>query len=195
MVIEMNMTKTLLLAVLLLLLGKWIRSKVNFLVKYCIPDAVVGGLLFSILTFILHESGLVKFPFDTTLQSFFMNVFFTASGFEAGASLIKRSTGKLGIFIVLAALLAFLQNVLAVGLSHILGVEPLIGLMTGSIPMTGGHGNAIAFAPIAEEMGAVGAVSVAVAAATFGLVSGSMLGGPVANRLITKYDLVAKRKL
>lgn len=193
--IEMNMSKTLLLAVVLLLIGRLIRSKVSFLRKYCIPDAVVGGLLFSTLTFILYQSDIVSFQFDGTLQTFFMNIFFTASGFEAGASLIKKSGGKLGIFIVLAALLAFLQNVVAVGLSGILGVEPLIGLMTGSIPMTGGHGNAAAFAPIAEEMGATGAVTVAVAAATFGLVSGSMVGGPTANRLITKNGLMAKRKL
>lgn len=193
--IEMDMSKTLLLAVILLLIGKVIRSKVSFLRKYCIPNAVVGGLLFSILTLILYQTNIVTFQFDGTLQTFFMNIFFTASGFEASASLIKKCGGKLGIFIVLAAILAFLQNVLAVGLSGVLGVEPLIGLMTGSIPMTGGHGNAAAFAPLAEEMGATGAVTVAVAAATFGLVAGSMVGGPTANRLITKKDLMAKRKL
>lgn len=192
--IEMDMTKTLLLAVVLLLFGRWTRSKFNFLVKYCIPDAVVGGLIFAILTLILYSNNIVKFQFDTTLQTFFMNVFFTASGFAAGAGLIKKSTGKLGIFIILAAVLALFQNVLAVGLSSVLNVEPLIGLMTGSIPMTGGHGNAAAFAPIAEEMGATGAVSVAIAAATFGLVSGSMMGGPAANRLITKFDLFSKKK-
>lgn len=193
--IEMNMSKTLLLAVVLLLIGKLIRARVSFLRKYCIPDAVVGGLLFATLTFILYQADIVTFKFDGTLQTFFMNIFFTASGFEAGASLIKKSGGKLGIFIVLAALLAFLQNVLAVGLSGLVGVDPLIGLMTGSIPMTGGHGNAAAFAPLAEDMGVTGAVTVAVAAATFGLVAGSMVGGPTANRLITKHNLMAKRKV
>lgn len=195
MIIEMDMSKTLLLAVLLLLLGDYLKTKINFLVKYCIPAPVVGGLLFSVLTLILKQNNILVFEFDKILEKFFMNVFFTASGFSASMGLLKKGGKKVGIFIILAALLAFLQNVVAVGLSSVVGVTPLIGLMTGSIPMTGGHGNAAAFAPNAEELGAVGALSVAVAAATFGLVAGSVVGGPVGNRLITKYGLLGKRKL
>ena len=191
-IIEMNMTKTLFLAVILLILGRWIRSKVKFLRTYCIPDAVVGGLLFAVLALGLRNGGIVGFEFDGTLQSFFMNVFFTASGFQAGRGLIKQGGKKVAIFIVLAAALAFLQNAVAVGLSSVLGVDPLLGLMTGSIPMTGGHGNAASFAPIAEAMGATGAVSIAVAAATFGLVAGSMLGGPVGNWLIKRRGLAVE---
>lgn len=191
-IIEMNMTKTLFLAVVLLLIGRWIRSKVKFLRTYCIPDAVVGGLLFAVAALFLRNGNVLGFEFDGTLQSFFMNIFFTASGFQASRGLIKQGGKKVLIFIILAAVLAFLQNAIAVGLSPILGVDPLIGLMTGSIPMTGGHGNAASFAPIAESMGATGAVSVAVAAATFGLVSGSIIGGPVGNWLIKRRSLAVE---
>lgn len=188
-IIDMNMTKTLFLAVVLLLFGRWVRSKVKFLRTYCIPDAVVGGLIFAVVTLVLRNTGILGFEFDATLQSFFMNIFFTASGFQASRGLIKKGGSKVVLFIVLAAGLAFLQNVVAVGLSPVLGVDPLIGLMTGSIPMTGGHGNAASFAPLAEDMGAIGAVSVAVASATFGLVAGSMVGGPVGNWLIKRGNL------
>lgn len=169
--------------------GRFVRSKVTFLVNWSIPEAVVGGTLFAILTLILHSTGLLEFKFDTKLQNFFMYLFFTASGFEASASLMKKASGKLLIFIVLAGVLAVLQNATVVGLSPVVGMDPKLGLMTGSIPLTGGHGNAAAYAPLAEKAGVQGAVTVAVAAATYGLAAGSILGGPVATRLIKKYHL------
>ena len=187
--LELNLAKTLMLAVLLVWLGRFVRSKVTFLVNWSIPEAVVGGTLFAILTLILHSTGLLEFKFDTKLQSFFMYLFFTASGFEASASLMKKASGKLLIFIVLAGVLAVLQNATVVGLSPVVGMDPKLGLMTGSIPLTGGHGNAAAYAPLAEKAGVQGAVTVAVAAATYGLAAGSILGGPVATRLIKKYHL------
>ena len=182
--LELNLAKTLMLAVLLVWLGRFVRSKVTFLVNWSIPEAVVGGTLFAILTLILHSTGMLEFKFDTKLQSFFMYLFFTASGFEASASLMKKASGKLLIFIVLAGVLAVLQNATVVGLSPVVGMDPKLGLMTGSIPLTGGHGNAAAYAPLAEKAGVQGAVTVAVAAATYGLAAGSILGGPVATRLI-----------
>lgn len=187
--LELNLAKTLMLAVLLVWLGRFVRSKVTFLVNWSIPEAVVGGTLFAILTLILHSTGMLEFKFDTKLQSFFMYLFFTASGFEASASLMKKASGKLLIFIVLAGVLAVLQNATVVGLSPVVGMDPKLGLMTGSIPLTGGHGNAAAYAPLAEKAGVQGAVTVAVAAATYGLAAGSILGGPVATRLIKKYHL------
>ncbi|MDF2676360.1 MAG: sodium/glutamate symporter [Bacillota bacterium] len=185
-------TQTLFIAVILLVLGGKILKKVSVFRKWCLPSAVVGGLLFAIIALILKQTGTLEFKFDTSLQQFFMNLFFTASGLGASLSLLKNGGKKIVIFLVLAAVLAFLQNVLAVGLAGALNVKPMIALMTGSIPMTGGHGNAASFAPIAEGWGYTGALSVAVAAATFGLVSGSILGGPVANQLINKYDLFNK---
>ena len=189
MVIEMNMVKTLMVSILMLLLGKFLRKKISFLGKYSIPEAVVGGLLFAVFTLIMKQTGIAEFTFDKTLESYFMNVFFTASGFEAGAALLKKSGKKVLIFVGLAAATAFLQNVIAVGLSPLVGLNAQLGFMTGSIPMTGGHGNAAAYAPIVEKAGVGGAVAIAIAAATFGLVAGSLIGGPVGNFLIKKYDL------
>lgn len=191
--IEIDMNQTLFIAVVLLLFGNFLRSKVKFLVRYCIPGPVVGGLLFAISILALRQTGIVMFKFDTILQQFFMNLFFTASGFGASMALLKKGGKMVVIFLILAAALAALQNVLAIALAPILNVEPMIALMTGSIPMTGGHGNAASFAPIAEEMGYQGAVTVAVAAATFGLVAGSMMGGPIANNLIEKRNLFHKK--
>lgn len=185
-------TQTLFIAVILLILGGKILNKVSVFRKWCLPSAVVGGLLFAIIALILKQTGTLEFKFDTSLQQFFMNLFFTASGLAASLSLLKNGGKKIVIFLILAAILAFLQNALAVGLAGVLDVKPMIALMTGSIPMTGGHGNAASFAPIAEGWGYTGAISVAVAAATFGLVSGSIMGGPVANQLINKYDLFNK---
>lgn len=189
MVIEMNALKTILLAVVLVLLGDGIRNKCKIFVKYCIPSSVIGGLIFAIITLILHKSGIVNFKFDKTMETFFMNIFFAASGTAAGLGLLKTGSKKVGIFVVLAAVLAFLQNAVAVGVGKVVGVTPLIALMTGSIPMTGGHGNAASFAPIAESFGAQGAVAVAVAAATFGLVAGSIFGGPIGNSIVKKYGM------
>ncbi|GAA0179551.1 sodium/glutamate symporter [Clostridium sediminicola] len=186
---EMDVLKTILFAVFLLLLGGKIKGKFKIFTKYCIPASVIGGLLFAILALLFKNLGIVTFAFDKGIQKLFMNVFFAASGCAAGLGLLKTGGKKVGIFVVLAAALAFLQNSVAVGVGKLLNVQPLIALMTGSVPMTGGHGNSAAFAPIAEGFGATGAMSVAIAAATFGLCAGSIIGGPVGNRLVSKYGL------
>jgi len=190
----MNMIQSIALAVILLLVGKTLRKKINFFEKYCIPAPVIGGLLFAIITLILRLTGILMFEFDTTLQSFFMTMFFTSVGFNASLKVLKKGGPKVLIFLGVATLLVVLQNAVAVGLAGLVGVHPLLALMTGSTPMTGGHGTSAAFAPTVEALGIAGATTVAVAAATFGLVSGSMMGGPVANRLIIKHDLINKKR-
>lgn len=189
-ILKLDIFQSLLITVLLIYFGKYVRNVFPILKKYCIPSAVVGGLSFAILTCVLYKMGIaeVKFDIKVTNQLFYC-VFFAASGTSAGLALLKKGGKLVAIFTVLAAVLAFLQNVLAVSLGKVLGVAPLIALMTGSIPMTGGHGNAASFAPVAESFGAVGAMEVAVAAATFGLISGSIIGGPIGNRLVQKYNL------
>jgi len=189
MVIQMDIAKTLLVCVLLLITGRQVKAKLHFLQKYCIPAPVVGGLLFALLNLTLSETGIATFLFDKTMQKFFMNLFFTACGFSASIAVLKAGGKKVVLFLGIATLLTFFQNSLAVGLSKVIGVSPLLGLMTGSIPMTGGHGNAAAFAPIAESFGVKGATSIALAAATFGLVAGCIMGGPLARSIIEKYDL------
>ena len=194
MTLQMDMVQSIGLAVILLLIGRKLRSSVTFFEKYCIPAPVIGGLLFAIITLVLRLTDVVYFEFDTTLQSFFMTMFFTSVGFNASLKVLKKGGPKVLIFVGVATLLVILQNAVAVGLAGAVGVHPLLALMTGSTPMTGGHGTSAAFAPDIEAMGIVGAQTVALAAATFGLVAGSMMGGPVANRLIVKHDLLNKKK-
>ncbi|WFA08404.1 sodium/glutamate symporter [Tissierella sp. Yu-01] len=194
MTISMNMIQSIGLAVILLLIGKGLRKRINFFEKYCIPSPVIGGLLFAIITLVLRLTGLLMFEFDTTLQTFFMTMFFTSVGFNASFKVLKKGGPKVIIFLGVATLLVVLQNVVAAGLAGVVGVHPLLALMTGSTPMTGGHGTSAAYGPTVEALGITGATTVAVAAATFGLVAGSMMGGPVANRLIIKHDLLNKRK-
>ena len=193
MTIQMDMIQSLALAVIMLLIGKQLRSKVKFFEKYCIPSPVIGGIIFSVIALILRQSGTLMFEFDDTLQKFFMTMFFTTIGFNASLRVLKKGGPKVLLFLGVATGLAILQNVVAAGLSGVVGLEPLLALMTGSTPMTGGHGTAGAIAPTVEELGVIGANTVGLAAATFGLVSGSMMGGPLANRLIIKHDLIRKR--
>ena len=193
--IKMDMIQTVGLAVIILILGRFLRKKVKFFETYCIPSPVVGGFLFAIINLILRRSNLVIFEFDNTLQSFFMTLFFTSIGFNASWRLLKVGGKKVGMFLIMAIVLVILQNIVAVGVGYLTGVDPLIALLTGSTAMTGGHGTAAAMAPIVEELGHTGAKSVAIAAATFGLIAGSSLGGPLANSLIKgkKLEVVAER--
>ena len=193
--IKMDMIQTVGLAVIILILGRLLRKKVKFFETYCIPSPVVGGFLFAIINLILRETNLVIFEFDNTLQSFFMTLFFTSIGFNASWRLLKVGGRKVVMFLIMAVTLVVLQNVVAVGVGYLTGVGPLIALLTGSTAMTGGHGTAAAMAPIVEELGHTGAKSVAIAAATFGLIAGSSLGGPLANRLIKgkKLEVVAEK--
>jgi len=193
--IKMDMIQTVGLAVIILILGRFLRKKVKFFETYCIPSPVVGGFLFAIINLILRKSNLVIFEFDNTLQSFFMILFFTSIGFNASWRLLKVGGKKVGMFLIMAIVLVILQNIVAVGAGYLTGVDPLIALLTGSTAMTGGHGTAAAMAPIVEEWGHTGAKSVAIAAATFGLIAGSSLGGPLANRLIKgkKLEVVAEK--
>ena len=192
--IKMDMIQTVGLAVVILIIGRFLRKKVKFFETYCIPSPVIGGFLFAIINLFLRQMNLIIFEFDNTLQSFFMTLFFTSIGFNASWRLLKIGGRKVIMFLIVSIILVVLQNILAVGIGYATGVDPLIALLTGSTAMTGGHGTAAAMAPIVEELGHTGAKSVAIAAATFGLIAGSSLGGPLANRLIKgrKLEVVAE---
>lgn len=184
-----NMYQTLGLAIVLLLLGNWIKTKVGVLRKYFIPAPVVGGLLFSILATIGHMNGMFTFEFDNILQGFFMVVFFTSVGFLASFALLKKGGVAVGLFLLCAVVLVIIQDAVGVTLAKMLGLNPGIGLAAGSIPLTGGHGTAGAFGPFLEERGVQGATVVAIAAATYGLVSGCIIGGPIAKKLTDRFNL------
>lgn len=192
---SMSMIQTIGLAVTLLLIGKWLRGKIKFFQTFAIPSPVIGGFLFAIINMILRMSNILSIEFDTTLQSFFMIIFFTSIGYNASIAVLKAGGPMVVKFLLVAILLCIIQNLVAVGLSGVVGLEPGLALMTGSTPMTGGHGTSAAIAPLVEKSGVARASTVAVAAATFGLVAGSLMGGPLANSIILNKDLLAKKKL
>lgn len=185
------MYQTLAVSVLVLMLGSFLRRKINFLEKFCIPAPVVGGLLFAIFTCICYATGIAEFSFDDILKEVCMVFFFTSVGFQANLKVLKSGGKSLAIFLGLVLTLIISQNLLAVGMSKVLGLNPLIGMCTGSIPMVGGHGTAGAFGPVLEDFNIHGATTICTAAATFGLIAGSLVGGPIGKRLIEKKNLMS----
>ena len=188
--IQLDMYQTLAAAVLVLLLGNYLRKKINFLEKFCIPAPVIGGLLFAIFTCTCYTTGIIEFSFDDTLREVCMVFFFTSVGFQANLKVLKSGGRSLIVFLGLVIVLIFSQNLLAIGLSKLLNLNPLIGMCTGSIPMVGGHGTAGAFGPVLEDFNIQGATTICTAAATFGLITGSLVGGPIGKRLIEKRKLM-----
>lgn len=187
--VSLSLMETFGLAVLVLLLGKILVSRIAALHTFCIPAPVVGGLLFSLLALVGHATGSFAIKMDTTLQPFFMNCFFTTVGFGASLAILRRGGPVILIFLAAASALCVIQSGVGAAIATALGQHPLLGVAAGSIAMTGGHGTSGAFGPLLEAKGLVGGATIAIAAATFGLVSGSLLGGPTAKRLIEKKKL------
>lgn len=189
--IELNMYQTLAMAVIVLIFGTFLKHKIKFLEKFCIPAPVIGGIIFAVLTCICYGTGLAEFVFDDTLREVCMVFFFTSVGFQANLKVIKSGGKSLIIFLGLLISMIILQNLLALGLSKVLNLDPLIGMCTGSIPMVGGHGTAGAFGPVLESLNVSGATTICTASATFGLIAGSLIGGPLGRRLIEKKKLLS----
>ncbi len=188
--IQLDMYQTLAVAVLVLLLGNYLKKKIYFLQKFCIPAPVIGGLIFAIMTCICYVTGIAEFSFNDTLREVCMVFFFTSVGFQANLKVLKSGGKSLIVFLGLVIVLIILQNLTAVGLAKLLNLNPLIGMCTGSIPMVGGHGTAGAFGPVLEDLNIKGATTICTAAATFGLIFGSLIGGPLGKRLIEKHSLL-----
>ena len=184
---EFNSYYTLIAATLVLLVGKFLVQKIKFLRDFNIPEPVAGGLVAAIVLFALHEAYGVSFKFEKPLQDAFMLIFFTSIGLSADFSRLKAGGLPLVIFTAVVGAFIIVQNFVGVGLASALGLDPLIGLITGSITLTGGHGTAGAWGPDFEsKFGLTGATGLGMASATFGLVFGGLIGGPVARRLINK---------
>ena len=188
--IQIDMYQTLAVSVLVLILGQFLKKRINFLEKFCIPAPVIGGLLFAVLTCVCYSLGIAEFTFDDTLREVCMVFFFTSVGFQANLKVLKSGGKLLFIFLGLVVVLIVSQNFLALGVSKLLHLDPLVGLCTGSIPMVGGHGTAGAFGPVLEDFDVKGATTICTAAATFGLIAGSLIGGPIGKRLIDRKKLL-----
>ncbi len=233
---KVGMAETLAISVVLLMLGRWIKSKSPVLQKFFIPAPVVSGLIFSIFILIGRQTGAFSIAFDLTLQNFLMIAFFTTVGFMASLKLLAQGGvgvaiflavatvlvicqdiigvglaqvmgqhplfglvvgsvpltgghGTAGIFLAVATVLVICQDIIGVGLAQVMGQHPLFGLVVGSVPLTGGHGTAGAFGKTIVDLGVPGADTAGIAAATFGLVMGCLIGGPVARRLMIKHNL------
>ena len=182
--IELDMIQTAGIGALALLVGMVLTRRVAFLQKFCVPSPVSGGIIFSLMTLILYGCFDVEVSFDGTLKDVFMLAFFTSVGFQSDLKVIKQGGKLLVIMLTLLVVIIAMQNLMPMGITKLMGVDPLIGMAAGSISMTGGHGTAGGFASVLEGMGLQGAGTIGMAAATFGLIAGSMLGGPLAERII-----------
>ncbi len=182
--ISLDMYQTLGIAVVVLLIGSWLKKRIKFLDKFCVPAPVIGGLLYALIMLVLHVNNVIDFNYDETLKNICMVIFFTSVGFQANIKILKKGGVSLIIFLVIVVGMIFAQNGLSVLIAKFLGMEPMLGLCTGSIPMVGGHGTSGAFGPILEDFGITGATTLCTAAATFGLIAGSLMGGPLGEWLI-----------
>ena len=182
--IELDMIQTAGIGALALIVGMILTRKVAFLQKFCVPSPVSGGIIFSFLTLALYGWCDIEVSFDGTLKDVFMLAFFTSVGFQSDLKVIKQGGRLLVVMLTLLVVIIVLQNLMPMGITRFMGVDPLIGMAAGSISMTGGHGTAGGFASVLEGMGLHGAGTIGMAAATFGLIAGSMIGGPLAEKIV-----------
>lgn len=183
---ELDMLQSTGIGALALVLGVFITHKIAWLQRFCIPSPVAGGLIFSLITLAIHSFCGIDISFDATLKDVFMLAFFTSVGFQSNPRVLKQGGKTLVVMLGLLVLIITLQDAVPLLITHMMGVNPLIGMAAGSISMAGGHGTAGGFSVVLEQMGLDSALTVSMAAATFGLVAGSMLGGPMAEYIIRR---------
>ena len=193
--IELNMYHAVALGAFLFWMGGIITDKVRLLNRYCIPAPLIGGLCFSVLNCILYSAGIASVTFDSTLQTVFMIMFFTTVGFTVSIPALLKGGKAVVLCLIVSVVMIPLQNFLGGGVMEVFGRDSLLGIGCGSIALIGGPGTAAAFGPDLEAAGAVGGSVVSIAAATFGLVAGSLMGGPTARRVIENIICARRRWL
>ncbi len=177
------------MAAVLLLVGYFVKNKITALNKYCLPAPVVGGFIFMFITFIGHVTGTFAFKFDTYFQDPFMLAFFTTVGLGASFSLLKKGGVLLIVYWLVAGVISIFQNIIGIGVGKIIGLEAPYALLASAISMIGGHGAAGAYGKTFVQMGYPVGMEVGAAAATFGLITAVLVGGPLARRLIEVHHL------
>lgn len=187
--ISLNVYYTIALAIVVLMVGDFIKKHVEVLRRFCIPTPVIGGVLFALLITILNMSGVCKVSLNSSFNEFFSLLFYAGIGYTASWKLLKRGGPQVILFLILSSVLVVLQNGLGVIVCKLMNVDPLVGLACGSIPMVGGNGTAAVWGPTLEKAGLAAGTTVATAAATFGLVAGALLGGPIGRFLIERNQL------
>ena len=183
---ELDFYGTLVAASLVLLLGRGLVARIGFLRAYNIPEPVAGGLVVALALLALRSFD-VQVQFDTSLQAPLMLAFFATIGLSADFASLKKGGRVVGVFLLVVTGLLLVQNAMGIGLATALGLDPLMGLLAGSITLSGGHGTGAAWsATFTEKFGLASASELALASATFGLVLGGLIGGPVARLLIKR---------
>jgi ESS family glutamate:Na+ symporter len=190
MALTFNAFYTLIAAVIVLLLGRFLVNRIDFLRRYNIPEPVAGGLVAAVLSLVVYNIWGFSISTSSELQTSFMLIFFASIGLSANFSKLKEGGMGLVIFLIAVASFIVIQNFVGISLATLLGIDPLIGLIAGSITLTGGHGTAGAWGEILEvKHGIHGALALGMASATFGLIIGGLIGGPLAKMLINRYQL------
>lgn len=187
--IKLNVYYTIAIAVLVLLVGDAIKKRSSLLRKFCIPVPVIGGLIFTLLLTVGNVTGTLSLGLDSSFNEFFSLLFYAGVGYTASYKLLRKGGPQVLVFLLLSSILVVLQNGLGVLLCNLMDINPLIGLATGSIPMVGGHGTSATWAIELEAAGLTNATTISLAAATFGLVSGALIGGPIGRFLIERNGL------
>lgn len=185
--VQLDFYGTLVTASLVLLLGRGLVTRVGFLRAYNIPEPVAGGLVVALLLLLLRGMGDMEVRIDTSLQAPLMLAFFATIGLSADFASLKKGGRNLAVFLLLVTGFLLVQNAMGIGLAKALGLDPLMGLLTGSVTLSGGHGTGGAWGAVfKEQYGLASAPEIAMASATFGLVLGGLIGGPVARLLVKR---------
>jgi ESS family glutamate:Na+ symporter len=190
--INLNMYHAVALGAAMFWLGTILTSRIGLLNRFCIPAPLVGGLCFALVNTLLYATGVAVIQFDNTLETVFMVLFFCTVGFTVSIPQLLKGGKAVILLLLLGTVMIVLQNGMGGAIMALMGKNPLYGIGCGSIALIGGPGTAAGIGPDLEAAGAAGAKAVSIAAATFGLVSGSLMGGPTARRLINKFQLSGK---
>ena len=191
---ELDARQTLIIAILVLYLGRYINGKVNLLRDYNIPEPVTGGLLASILFGLIYWLADIEVNFDMANRNMLLIVFFTTIGLSSRIDVLREGGKSLVALLFLAIGYLFIQNLAGIGIASATGAPPVLGLLTGSVSLSGGHGTAIAWAStFGREYGIPFAMEIGLACATFGLIFGGVIGGPIARFLIWRHKLTPEQ--
>lgn len=188
--LQLDAVQTVAFGGLVLLLGYALCRWIPFLSKYNLPEPVVGGLVIALASWWAYSQGSALYTLDTSLQQPLMIAFFTTIGLNASLALLRVSFKPVLVFLMLAVGFIFVQNLIGIAVAKIFGIHPLFGVLAGSATMAGGPATGLAFAPMFEAAGLVGAESIAVTSAMAGIVLGGVIGGPVITALIKQKNVV-----
>jgi ESS family glutamate:Na+ symporter len=192
--LKFDMLQAVALGVVMYYFGVWVRFRFPILVRLCVPAPVIGGLLVAFTAAILQGNGIVRFAFDNTLQQVAMILFFCTVGLNASYKLLLRGGLMVAAFWLVSSCVAVSQNAVNLPVAASFGLDPLMGIIAGSVPMIGGLGTAGAFGALFEsEYGVQGALTAGIACATFGMVAGALIGGPLGEWIIRFHRLKTPR--